>query len=168
MICPGSSFVTTNCSRGRQLRIRCIPCKYHKNIIKIFNICMCLELELFWTKLTTSLISRNEASILIDKKLRSSLYTLQTRNTCRSFIKKRKESMKRNVGKAINIINACSFHPCTGKKALRVKRSNRLYWSPCVAARSGLALSSIPSVPPHKKVQIYIRSPFIYIFSKKY
>lgn len=67
MICPGSSFVTTNCSRGRQLRIRCIPCKYHKNIIKIFNICMCLELELFWTKLTTSLISRNEASILIDK-----------------------------------------------------------------------------------------------------
>lgn len=101
-------------------------------------------------------------------KLRSSLYTLQTRNTCRSFIKKRKESMKRNVGKAINIINACSFHPCTGKKALRVKRSNRLYWSPCVAARSGLALSSIPSVPPHKKVQIYIRSPFIYIFSKKY
>lgn len=54
-------------------------------------------------------------------------FTLQTSNTCRSFIKKRKESMKRNVGKAINIINACSFHPYTGKKALRVKRSNRLY-----------------------------------------
>lgn len=74
--------------------------------------------------------------------------------------------MKRNVGKAINIINACSFHPYTGKKALRVKRSNRLYWSHRVAVGSGLALSSIPSVPPHKKVQIYIRSPFIYIFKR--